>query len=573
MKEYRTLYTSPLFHRAFLIFLGATLFIPFLGNVHLFDWDEINFAEAAREMLITKNFMRVTIDFQPFWEKPPLFFWCIALSMKIFGINEFSARFVNAVVGIITLLVVYNIGRKKFDTTFGLLWALAFVGSFLPHVFFKSGIIDPLFNLFIFLGLNSAINIILTDNKKERIINSLLSGLFIGLGNLTKGPVAFLLFFLTIVIYQIINRRKILFSVKEIILFFATMIFVSGIFYGIETLFHGTWFIKEFIKYQIRLFRTGDAGHGRPFYFHFLVLLFGCYPASFFAIRAFKPFSVSNNNQREYIKIVTILFWVVLILFSIVKTKTVLYSSLAWYPITFLGALHVRKIIGGEAKWNNFLQGNFLLFTLIVGLIITLFPLLMIKKEIFLPLIKDNFTVAILQKPVKWSIYNCLIGIVFFLLSLTSFVLLKKGKVINGFITLFLSSVLAAQMVLIVFCPKIEQYTQGGPISFYKEHSGEDEYVKALYKSYADLFYGKKLPTDHPESHKLEWLLKGPIDKPVYFVGRLYEEKKYSSPEYNLVLLKKEYGFVYFMRIPETEENLFGYALNLKRGLFVNPHF
>lgn len=48
---------------------AAILFIPFLGQVHLFDWDEVNFAECAREMLVTKNYLRVQIDFQPFWEK------------------------------------------------------------------------------------------------------------------------------------------------------------------------------------------------------------------------------------------------------------------------------------------------------------------------------------------------------------------------------------------------------------------------------------------------------------------------------------------------------------------------
>ena len=57
----------------FIVIGGAILFLPFLGHVHLFDWDEINFAEAAREMLLTQNYMRVQIDFQPFWEKPPLF--------------------------------------------------------------------------------------------------------------------------------------------------------------------------------------------------------------------------------------------------------------------------------------------------------------------------------------------------------------------------------------------------------------------------------------------------------------------------------------------------------------------
>ncbi|VAX36153.1 Polymyxin resistance protein ArnT, undecaprenyl phosphate-alpha-L-Ara4N transferase; Melittin resistance protein PqaB, partial [hydrothermal vent metagenome] len=33
--------------------IGALFFLPYLGSVHLFDWDEINFAESAREMLVT----------------------------------------------------------------------------------------------------------------------------------------------------------------------------------------------------------------------------------------------------------------------------------------------------------------------------------------------------------------------------------------------------------------------------------------------------------------------------------------------------------------------------------------
>ncbi|PSR04369.1 MAG: glycosyl transferase, partial [Bacteroidetes bacterium SW_11_45_7] len=45
--------------------IGALLFLPFLGQVHLFDWDEINFAESAREMLLTGNFWRVRVDFEP----------------------------------------------------------------------------------------------------------------------------------------------------------------------------------------------------------------------------------------------------------------------------------------------------------------------------------------------------------------------------------------------------------------------------------------------------------------------------------------------------------------------------
>ena len=130
---------------------ASLLFIPFLGAVHLFDWDEINFAEAAREMILTGNYSRVQINFEPFWEKPPLFFWMQVGCMKLFGITEFAARLPNAICGILTLNLLYFYGQKFFDTKLAWYWVLLYVGSFTPHFYFKSGIIDPFFNLFIFI--------------------------------------------------------------------------------------------------------------------------------------------------------------------------------------------------------------------------------------------------------------------------------------------------------------------------------------------------------------------------------------------------------------------------------------
>ena len=119
----------------FLIAIGAfLLFAPFLGGVNLFDWDEINFAESAREMILTGDFMTVQIDFIPFWEKPPLFIWLQVLSMKIFGINEFAARFPNVICGMLTLVIIYRTGRRVFNAEFALFWVLAYIGSILPFL-------------------------------------------------------------------------------------------------------------------------------------------------------------------------------------------------------------------------------------------------------------------------------------------------------------------------------------------------------------------------------------------------------------------------------------------------------
>ncbi len=133
---------------AFIVIVASLLFVPFIGNMPLFDWDEINFAECAREMVVTGNYSDVQLYFQPFWEKPPLFIWLQAISMNVFGINEFAARFPNALCGVITLLVLYRCGKTLNSAKFGLLWAFVYASTLLPHLFFKSGIIDPWFDLF-----------------------------------------------------------------------------------------------------------------------------------------------------------------------------------------------------------------------------------------------------------------------------------------------------------------------------------------------------------------------------------------------------------------------------------------
>ena len=135
-----------------IVLMAGLLFLPFLGHVHLFDWDEINFAECAREMIVSKDYLLVQIDFKPFWEKPPLFIWMQMLSMQLFGINEYAARFPNALMGNVTLVTLFYVGKKVASERIGMWWCLLYAISWLPHIYFKSGIIDPTFNYFIFLA-------------------------------------------------------------------------------------------------------------------------------------------------------------------------------------------------------------------------------------------------------------------------------------------------------------------------------------------------------------------------------------------------------------------------------------
>jgi 4-amino-4-deoxy-L-arabinose transferase-like glycosyltransferase len=266
--------------RILLIFISLALFLPFNGLVHLFDWDEINFAESAREMIVSGDYSTVRINFLPFWEKPPLFIWMQVISMKVFGINEFAARFPNAICGMMSLLVIFEIGRSLKNHKFGLLWAMAYGASVLPFLYFKSGIIDPWFNLFIFSSIYFAFRHISGNEKgKKRKYDIVLSAAILGLAVLTKGPVAILLFGLTFLIFLMIKRKFKCLKWLDILIFSIVLILTGGA-YHIYQLLTGHWqLVYDFFIYQIRLMKTEDAGHGGSLFYHPIVLFVGVFPS------------------------------------------------------------------------------------------------------------------------------------------------------------------------------------------------------------------------------------------------------------------------------------------------------
>lgn len=211
--------------------MGLVLFLPYLGKVHLFDWDEINFAEAAREMIVTGDYTTVQIDFKPFWEKPPLFIWLQAGSMNFFGVNEYAARLPNALVGVITMLVLFGIARANGKDTAGWWVALLFVGSYLSHFYSKSALIDPLFNVLMFVSIY-----FLSRYFDERFYKHILiSGLVAGLAVLTKGPAAILIIGLTGFAYVLWKRAWHKRLPVAVIVWLAGSLLFAGLWFGLIT--------------------------------------------------------------------------------------------------------------------------------------------------------------------------------------------------------------------------------------------------------------------------------------------------------------------------------------------------
>ncbi|MEN8827127.1 MAG: glycosyltransferase family 39 protein [Flavobacteriales bacterium] len=558
-------------HVLFLIALGAIFFFPFLGNVHLFDWDEINFAESAREMIETNDYFRVQINYEPFWEKPPFFFWLQVVSMKIFGINEFAARFPNALLGIISLVTIYFIGKKLISDKFGLIWSMVYFASFLPHMYFKSGIIDPFFNFFIFLSL---FFLILTIEKPTtRKTNALISGIFIGLAIITKGPVGLLLLVLTLIVYLIAKKGKAKIKPITVIIFFFSSLGVTFLWFGYETITNSPWFILEFIHYQIELLTEPVAGHQQPFYYHFVVVLLGCFPMSILAIPMF--FKKQPNIPYNLLLWMKILFWVVMILFTIVETKIVHYSSMSYLPLSFLSAIYLYFFLGLKEKKIELkaLKTSYITIGTIFGTLLTIVPIVFKNHTWITPYIKDDFAVASFQNPINWGGWEFIFGLLFLAGLFWSLIYFIKEKV-NQFLTVLVfatGTTLLGYSIFIV--PKIEQFSQGPAIDFYESMQGKDVYVTTLgFKSYGQYFYTlfpprtekdeievlknnykKSLVTpnsyDANELNSLtnEWLLKGNIDKDVYLVTKITkrEEMKLYT---DISFIENKGGFDFYVR-------------------------
>jgi 4-amino-4-deoxy-L-arabinose transferase-like glycosyltransferase len=299
-------------------------------------------------MIVTGNYHRVQINFQPFWEKPPLFFWLQAGSMKMFGINEFAARFPNAIFGIITLVTFFLIGKKYKSPQFGFIWAISYLGTFLPHLYFKSGIIDPIFNYFIFLGIYFMYLDISGEHFKNKYVYPSLAGLFIGLATLTKGPVGLLVLLISFFVYFLFTRFKNFPNIKKILLFIFFFTIICLLWFGQEIMNNGFWFLKEFLSYQADLFLHPVASHGEPFYYHFVVVFIGCFPISIIGLPVL--FGKKIDAKKDLLRLMKILFWTVMILFSITTTKIVHYSSLTYPPLAFMAACYLDWLIVNKQK-------------------------------------------------------------------------------------------------------------------------------------------------------------------------------------------------------------------------------
>jgi 4-amino-4-deoxy-L-arabinose transferase-like glycosyltransferase len=207
-----------------------------------------------------------------FWiAKPPLYMWLMSLSYQVFGVSNFSSRLWSPIFGILSLVVVFYLGKTLYNRKIGFLAAII-LGTFTTFFSFARHAMTDV--PFVFFILASVYFFVLSEKTENTKRYAALSGLFFGLALMTK-QIQALLIPLIIFAYLVLTKRSLrfLFS-KPFKLFLGVGLLVFSPWFVYMTLRFGPTFWEWYFFYS-GFTRTVSPieGHigGYLYYFNYLI--------------------------------------------------------------------------------------------------------------------------------------------------------------------------------------------------------------------------------------------------------------------------------------------------------------
>lgn len=321
-------------YKTYLIIPGLILFSGFLffyglTGFTLFDVDEAVFSEATREMIETGDWITPQYNYSNRYDKPILFYWLMALSYKLFGVNEFGARFWSPTMAVALVIMTFYFLQRTRNTPVALLSALVLSTCLEMYYLSHVAVTDMTLCFFItaalytfFLGHQSS------DETKKWWYRSCY--IFMALATLTKGPIGVVLPFLAVVPFVIVTNTWQQ-TLKEGRIFSGILLFllVAGPWYILEIAINGWEYInKFFIFHNVTRYLSPDRGHKGPIYFYLGIILVGFFPWSAFLPHALiRHISIRIDELKRSAKADSLSFFAIswflttLLFFTFAKTK------------------------------------------------------------------------------------------------------------------------------------------------------------------------------------------------------------------------------------------------------------
>ncbi len=323
-----------------LLLAGCATFFFGLGRLPLLEPDEGRNAEVAREMLALGRWLVPHYDGLAYLDKPPMLFWLMAGSFKLFGLSQWAARLPSAIAALAVLLLVGYWGRRTFGRASGIKAGLIFATAPMVIIFSRLVIFDMLLTLLVTLALTGFWH---GEGPAARPLGAdILLFAAMGLATLTKGPVGFLLPLLVIFSYMALRRR--LGEIRKLHWKWGLAVFSAIVlpWFAIVSLRH-----PDFPRYalwdeSLRRFATSSEHRKGGLFYYLPVYLAGFLPWSFFllALGLGRIKRWKQLFQESSAPILFLICWVgvIFVFFSISQSKLPGYFLPALVPLSILAA-------------------------------------------------------------------------------------------------------------------------------------------------------------------------------------------------------------------------------------------
>lgn len=282
-----------------LVLLATLTFFAGLGRGAITDSDEAFYAESAREMVLTGDWLTPHYNFEPRFQKPVLYYWLTGATYLVTGPTEFGARLWAAISGLGLVLVTAVCGRRWYDETTGLLAGAIVATNFGYFSIARMALPDLPLTFCITLAIWAALVSTLEQERSPRKF-VLVAALALGLGFLTKGPVGVIIPLLVIIPVLVIERRSIGVTPIDLVLGFAVFMAVAVPWYVLMWLRHGNEYLQSFfVGDNFERFATDRFNDPRPWWFYVPVVAGGLLPWTPLALVWLGPITQFVRRRRD----------------------------------------------------------------------------------------------------------------------------------------------------------------------------------------------------------------------------------------------------------------------------------
>lgn len=349
-----------------LLLLGLLLFLPGIGGRDLWNPDEPRYAEVAREMRLSGDYLVPHLNGAIYAEKPPLLFWLIsAASFATGGVDEVSARLPSLAAAIVTLFLFFGIARRLFDRRVAWIAILVFATSGRILWQARVGQIDML----LLACVTLAMYFFVRGWVEQRPGFHRLFFVAAGLGTLAKGPVGLLPPLLSILLFAWWSgdRRRL----RELRIGSGLAIWAGVVLlWLVPAALSGGGGYLQTILFKQNVQRFADPWHHfQPFYYYLTTI-----PADFFPWTFFLPgalwlgFRRTTGGERR--GFLFALSWVVatILFFSLSPAKRTVYVLQMFPGLALVVALLFVEVERSGAHLRRFLTAPAALLAAIFAL-------------------------------------------------------------------------------------------------------------------------------------------------------------------------------------------------------------